>query len=550
MKPFLHNYKLKLTAISPLHIGDGETYDPTNYVIDQGFMYYFDESALIGALDTNQRKILMQIVSKPNSYQQLQLFYRREDIRSIAKKIALYKIEVAPSIEKNYYDSLGKVKQREGGGNDVFNALTINATIKSKNIPFIPGSSFKGALKTAFFSYEAKDKRFEDVAIEIRNNKEIFKGFKFKNDYFGTFEQDPFSKIKISDFTPKKPNLQIKWTVNKKKKSDTTENDNTAVRFEFIAPGNEFIAEITLMELLDKKILEKINRNKDAKKQLKQPSRQYIQDDIVKIANSFYIPKFEAEQKWAQSKPAILVNDTYFQRAKPFLEKAKQNRGFFIRVGRHSGAVSMTLDDHRKIEIPQMKKDKDGNPILPKEKFVKEPFTYWLASSVDTVKSTEFIGWVYCEFIDDETYRELTQEADLFKSEQEKNRLKAEQKQKELEIEQRRAAQQRREEEEKRRKEEEEQKRKEAEKLAQMSPVEALIYELVTSHPNKNETKDIIIYNAIKSGKLDEYRCEALKILEQEMKALKKWVESSKKPEKDKKYKRTQEVIAMLEECQ
>ena len=100
---------------------------------------------------------------------------------------------------------------------------------------------------------------------------------------------------------------------------------------------------------------------------------------------------------------------------------------------------------------------------------------------------------------------------------------------------------------------EEEAKRKEEqelkEKLSKMSPLDRKIFELQQNHPNPNDTIDIIIFNAIKNGLLDEFKCEALKKLKEEMRKLKKWIETSKKPQKDKKYKRTQEVIKMLGEC-
>ena len=89
---------------------------------------------------------------------------------------------------------------------------------------------------------------------------------------------------------------------------------------------------------------------------------------------------------------------------------------------------------------------------------------------------------------------------------------------------------------------------KEAE-LATMSPLEREIAELYENNPNPNDTIDIILYAAIKDGKFDSSKCEALHILKEKMIELKKWVESSKKPQKDKKYRRTMEIIALLKGC-
>ncbi len=548
MKQFLHNFKLKVTAISPAHIGDGEMYEPTNYVIDDGNLYYFDDTVLVSMLTNEQQKDLVKIVSKPNSYQQLQLFYKREDIKKLAKNCALYTVPVAKDIEKNYNNSLGKVRQREGKGNKVFNALSINSTIKTSQIPYIPGSSFKGALKTAFFSKEAQNRDFSEVAKE-KEFRGQFKDYQFNSKFFGQFEKDPFSKLKISDFIPKQPKLEIKWGVNKKKKSDSAENDNTGVRYEFIAPTSEFVAEMTLIDLIDKKEIERINKQiRNYKKHLHQPEKVYMQLDIIQTANSFYIPKFEEEQRWAESKKYIISSD-YFKRALPYIQKAKKGEGFLIRVGRHSGALAMTLDKHRKIFIPQMKKDQKGNPLSPKQKYVSSPFTYWLASNVDAVKSAEFIGWFYCEVITDKEYQTTfcAFETYYHKQHEQLTSVKRQISEKENKIRQDKetAKQQKKIEE----MQKIQQKKEEEAKLAAMSPVERKIAQLKKENPNPNETIDIIIFNAIKNGQLDDVKCEALHILKKEMITLKKWVENSKKPEKNKKYKRTLEVIKMLKEC-
>lgn len=43
---FLSTHRIALTPLSPIHIGCGETFEPTNYVIDRerGFLYGFEPS--------------------------------------------------------------------------------------------------------------------------------------------------------------------------------------------------------------------------------------------------------------------------------------------------------------------------------------------------------------------------------------------------------------------------------------------------------------------------------------------------------------------------
>ena len=53
MNTFLKTYRLALTPLSPIHIGCGEDFEPTNYVIDDGVLYGFDPSRAV--LEPRQR---------------------------------------------------------------------------------------------------------------------------------------------------------------------------------------------------------------------------------------------------------------------------------------------------------------------------------------------------------------------------------------------------------------------------------------------------------------------------------------------------------------
>ena len=62
MSPFLTTHRLHLTPLSPLHIGCGEDFEPTNYVIDDGLLYGFDPSR--AALNDLQRKQLTDVARR------------------------------------------------------------------------------------------------------------------------------------------------------------------------------------------------------------------------------------------------------------------------------------------------------------------------------------------------------------------------------------------------------------------------------------------------------------------------------------------------------
>ena len=59
---FLSNATLALTPLSPIHIGCGEDFEPTNYVIEDGILYGFDPSR--AALPDNLAKRLGELGDK------------------------------------------------------------------------------------------------------------------------------------------------------------------------------------------------------------------------------------------------------------------------------------------------------------------------------------------------------------------------------------------------------------------------------------------------------------------------------------------------------
>ena len=63
MSDFLQHYTLSYTPLSPIHIGTGDSYEPTNYVIDNGTLYEYDTGGAMAALTASNRNELNKIVN-------------------------------------------------------------------------------------------------------------------------------------------------------------------------------------------------------------------------------------------------------------------------------------------------------------------------------------------------------------------------------------------------------------------------------------------------------------------------------------------------------
>ena len=82
-----------------------------------------------------------------------------------------------------------------------------------------------------------------------------------------------------------------------------------------------------------------------------------------------------------------------------------------------------------------------------------------------------------------------------------------------------------------------------------MTPVEQKLEELV-QNDRANTPKTTLLLNAIKNNIFKDERLEALNLLKELLIKEKKWKEkpTAKNPQKDKNYKRTVEIIKMIEE--
>jgi len=147
MKNLKNKFRLKITTLSPLHIGTGEAYEPTNFVIDDHYLYEFDEVLFLEALSLPDRQ---QFNQKLNDYIQIIDFYKNH--KDLAKRIAYHKTKVSKKVEAIYN------KNRNKNNSKNKNLLEIQKTYKNPNThqAVILGSSLKGMFDTVFQIYPKK----------------------------------------------------------------------------------------------------------------------------------------------------------------------------------------------------------------------------------------------------------------------------------------------------------------------------------------------------------------------------------------------------------
>ncbi|MBE0490774.1 MAG: type III-A CRISPR-associated RAMP protein Csm5 [Sulfurospirillum sp.] len=143
----LNTFYLKLTTVSPMHIGTGDSYEPTNYVIDEGKLYGFDAMLFYHSLSDLDKK---SFDMKLHDWMQIIDFYKEH--KTTAKNIARFECQVTKKVEEKYSTKVNK------DGKKNTNQLEIFTTFKNPNthLPIIPGSSIKGMLDTILEIYPPK----------------------------------------------------------------------------------------------------------------------------------------------------------------------------------------------------------------------------------------------------------------------------------------------------------------------------------------------------------------------------------------------------------
>ncbi|MFY9113125.1 MAG: type III-A CRISPR-associated RAMP protein Csm5 [Desulfomonilia bacterium] len=306
-----------IRTISPIHIGCDEVYEPMSFVIDEqnDVLVSFDPTDFLKGLD-DQGRLRFSEICKKGTVESILEIYRFMRGRNCLG----HRVNICPGFKKHYQETLsispkdGRRIRRE------LNSFVISRTAFNPvtNQPYLPGSSIKGALRTAWLNLKQKEKKLQPKGASRAREleQELLDG--------GSFSTDPFRTVKVSDFMPVgEVKTRIVYAVNEKKKVSTYKARGLAQIVEVIEPGSVFEGSISISSpLKESRIVSPVDI-------------QGLMDSAVR----FYLGEKDAEDK-------ILVEIG----AKP-VKAEVPDRGFILRIGRHSGAECLTIEGHRSIRI-------------------------------------------------------------------------------------------------------------------------------------------------------------------------------------------------------
>jgi CRISPR-associated protein Csm5 len=372
----VQNLKIRLHILSPVHIGCDDVYEPTNFVIDEkkNKLIEFDPMNFIKTLPQKEKEEFSKTCSGDNL---LAIF---KFIKRVYKPtIGGRDVDIATGLLAHYKKALDN--KSTYNNKEVINQFSISRTAYNpqNNQPYIPGSSVKGSLRTAYLSSIANDKGVKDWWEKSRT-KDKDKAKELEASLLnGKFETDPLRMVKVSDLLPDSVSTKIIYSVNRKKvKSDKPLLSDKGPQqiFESIQPGSIFSGVVSIDEPI-----------KGAG--IKSP----IKSEVLLLASHrFYASVLKKEIEPIKTlglkhQAGILANK--------YFEDEFKKTAFLIRIGRHSGAEAVTIENNRHIKIMQ---GKGKEPIFSKDGAT----TFWLASEEARPQNNNGLlpfGWAVMEII-------------------------------------------------------------------------------------------------------------------------------------------------------
>ncbi len=375
---------ISISTLSPVHIGCDEVYEPSNFVIADGLLHDLDPADLAADLSDDERKQLTALAEGREPIGALQRFFREHAKRFAG--LARHQVAVAEAIVSEYEKSAGRPTQRGAAGEATYNLFPIARTAYRPfdNMPYLPGSSLKGSIRTAWLNHlnggaalTVDDKA--DAKRAPRRLQERLLGYAA-----GKFENDPFRHIGLADAHPEEdgttPPTRVLYAISKKKRRPREGESGSPELKVFLETVPDALPAAFLGELRLSGTIE--------------------WNALCDACNGFYKPQLEAElnhavlgglidAEWRSIIAALLASELG--------ELMTAHQGFLLRVGRHSGAESVTLDGVRDIKIlgPRVdgKQTFDFRPNTTEKRF----------ASLTKAGTSDLLpfGWIWIDACDD-----------------------------------------------------------------------------------------------------------------------------------------------------
>lgn len=337
-------YRFRATPLTPIHVGDGNTLAPEDYLIEGDHLIQFNRAATLRDMKPETRRQLEERLDC-NHFQAAQEVLRK----SVQPRHHRCRIQIGAESKADLLKAVGNpfdpVVRQRAVQSFVRNPLT--------GQPYLPGSALKGAIRTAVVNsftqkHLASIKQAVSPLLENpRDRRNAWKTLETEalNFEFRQLQEDPFRLLKVADAELPANHTRVDkiWPVKRDGKEDTKgiqmHFERLLSRGDGIEDGG-FMVELELDELAAGDSRVKVGRRLDF-------------ETIRRACISFYAGRILAERQrfFAEAQPPerifgaqglIKINPD-----KVLVAKSIQERGLLLRVGRFSHFESLSVNHLR-----------------------------------------------------------------------------------------------------------------------------------------------------------------------------------------------------------
>lgn len=348
MKMLKYTYELSIEPLTCVHIGSGETFGPLEYVVKetkQGHQLYMKYS-----ID----KVLRRIVSDP---QLKTLFNRAESSKDMRELQQFFNKNMKqPDIEYvcNAAKTFLRLYTAKKNGDPLDNALEVQQMYRPSGCkhPVIPGSSFKGAIRTAILNKRMADldDRMYDTLLEKKGKDAVIQKELLGN--YSDAKADPFRMVEIADCRFEAKDTQCVGLLKNIALHKAVE-ELTGNKIQLIAEvlmGALLKPQVSIIGNTQLRINEALLKEKGVAAEIKK-------DDIITACNYFYKREFDSEYEKFYEPVSYQAEYTYIEKLRDIIkETVRSDNSFIVRVGHWSQVEFVTYEHNfRKPETPRRK---------------------------------------------------------------------------------------------------------------------------------------------------------------------------------------------------
>lgn len=351
----------KIEFLTPVHVGSGVVIEPHEYFIKDGYLYRLNMNRFINDLSGEKREEFIDYIDRVELVK-LRTFPRDNAIVSPNDS----KIKVGPRLQKEYNEKVKNLDNRLE-----VNLFPINGI---NQVPYLPGSSLKGAFRTAIIDYFTQE--LPQNKTHITKNERQFENELLQ--YNWDIKKDPFRALKVPDIPLDIEGTEIVECYNYKlnrRESNTFDQrmEVTLARFSNMGKSKAYEFQFSFNEeLFGKQIPIKQGWKTIGKEDLFKKT--FSLQELGSFANYHYfqVLRWEMKKFFSEDKKS------------PELEGLKnlqvKSNQFLIRLGRFGHIESKTVDKYRN---PRSNKGWGQTRTLAEDK-------YPLGWAVITVDGYEF----------------------------------------------------------------------------------------------------------------------------------------------------------------